>query len=175
MRTTLVLALALAALGCQAAKTNAYNQEYDRLEQQAQQQRQMDEIEHAAAQKFAAIVYFPIGSAALDADAQQQLRWFVGKMGPYPLATFDVQGFADSTGGEATNAALSGERAQAVSNYMQSLGKVQTNGPVRGNVSLQVSEENPRQFYRRWRDYMNGADWDVLLGRRDAEPASFAA
>jgi hypothetical protein len=52
---------------------------------------------------------------------------------------------------------------------------VQTNGPVSGNVSLQVSEENPRQFYRRWRDYMNGADWDTLLGRKDKEPASFAA
>jgi outer membrane protein OmpA-like peptidoglycan-associated protein len=122
MKRALVLALALAALGCQTAKTNAYNEEYDRLQQQAQQQRQMDEMEHAAAQKFAAIVYFATGSAALDADAQQQLRWFAGKMGPYPLATFDVQGFADSTGSEATNAALSGERAQAVSNYMQSLG-----------------------------------------------------
>jgi len=41
-------------------------------------------------------------------------------------------------------------------------------------VSLQVSEENPRQFYRRWRDYMNAADWDTLLGRNDKEPASFA-
>ena len=119
---SLLVALALATLACQAAKTNAYNQEYERLEKQAQEQRQMDSIEHAAAQKFAAIVYFPTGSAVLDAAGQQQLRWFVGKMGPYPLATFDVQGFADATGGEGVNAALSGERAQAVSNYMQSLG-----------------------------------------------------
>jgi hypothetical protein len=59
-------------------------------------------------------------------------------------------------------------------NYQQSLGQVQTNGPVPGNVSVQVSEENPRQFYRRWRDYMNSADWDTLLGRNDKEPASFA-
>jgi len=44
---------------------------------------------------------------------------------------------------------------------------------VAGNVSVQVSEENPRQFYRRWRDYMNGADWDTLLGRKDMQPASF--
>ena len=60
-------------------------------------------------------------------------------------------------------------------NYAQSLGKVEAGGSVAGNVSLQVSEENPRQFYRRWRDYMNGADWDTLLGRKDKEPASFAA
>jgi hypothetical protein len=45
---------------------------------------------------------------------------------------------------------------------------------VPGNVSTQVSEENPRQFYRRWRDYMNGADWNTLLGRHDSQPASFA-
>jgi hypothetical protein len=59
-------------------------------------------------------------------------------------------------------------------NYQQSMGKVVTDGPVAGNVSLQVSEENPRQFYRRWRDYMQGADWDTLLGRHDSGPASFA-
>ena len=59
-------------------------------------------------------------------------------------------------------------------NYQQSMGKVHTDGPVAGNVSLQVSEENPRQFYRRWRDYMNGAAWDTLVGHHDAGPASFA-
>ena len=59
-------------------------------------------------------------------------------------------------------------------NYQQSFGKVTADGPVPGNVSLQVSEENPRQFYRRWRDYMNDADWDTLLGRHDAGPASVA-
>jgi outer membrane protein OmpA-like peptidoglycan-associated protein len=117
-----LLALALAALACEAAKTRAYDEEYRRLEQQAAQQRQMDEVEHAAAQKFAAIVYFETGSAALDDDAQRQLRWFADKMGMYPLATFDVQGFADTTGGDARNAALSAERAQAVSSYLQSLG-----------------------------------------------------
>ena len=50
-------------------------------------------------------------------------------------------------------------------NYQQSMGKVQApgSGPVEGSVSLQVSEENPRQFYRSWRDYMNGSDWQTLL------------
>ena len=122
MKRAALVAIPLVALACQAAKTRAYNEEYQRLEQQAAQQRQMDEAEHAAAQKFAAIVYFETGSAALDDDAQRQLRWFAGKMGMYPLATFDVQGFADANGGEARNAALSAERAQAVSNYLQSLG-----------------------------------------------------
>ena len=51
-------------------------------------------------------------------------------------------------------------------NYMQSLGKVQPPGagPVGGNVSLQVSEENPRAFYRSWSRYMDQAPWDTILG-----------
>lgn len=122
MRRALLVAIALSLMACEAAKTRAYNEEYGRLEQQAQQQRRMDEVEHAQAQKFAAVVYFATGSAELDDDAQRQLRWFADKMGVYPLATFDVQGFADATGGDARNAALSGERAEAVSKYLQSLG-----------------------------------------------------
>jgi outer membrane protein OmpA-like peptidoglycan-associated protein len=155
MRTArLALALAaLATVACETAKTNAYEREYERLERQAQEQRKMDEIEHAAAQKFAAVIYFATGSAALDADAQQQIRWFVGKMGPYPLATFDVQGFADSTGGEATNAALSSERAQEVSRYMQSLGiaaeRIQALGfstasPAASNATAEGRKNNRR-------------------------------
>jgi hypothetical protein len=103
----LLVAFALGALACQTAKTTAYDAEYQRLEQQAQQQRQMDEAEHAQAQKFAAVIYFETGSGSrrrrAAAAAGSRTRW-----GSYPLATFDVQGFADATGGDAHNAALSG-------------------------------------------------------------------
>ncbi|MGH9887201.1 MAG: OmpA family protein, partial [bacterium] len=112
VRAALVLA-ALAALGCQTAYNNAYNEQYDKLHQENQQQQAMESAAHAEAQKYAAVVYFPTGSAVLDADGQQQLRWFAGKMGPYPQATFAVQGFADSTGTELTNQMLSAQRAQA--------------------------------------------------------------
>lgn len=153
MTRALLVALALAALACQTAKTNAYDAEYERLEQQAAQQRQMDEAEHAQAQKYAAIVYFQTGSATLDADAQRQLRWFADKMGVYPLATFDVQGFADATGSEATNTALSTERAQAVSAYLQSLGIAPqrmyvtgfgTSSPAASNATSQGRQNNRR-------------------------------
>jgi hypothetical protein len=50
-------------------------------------------------------------------------------------------------------------------NYQQSMGASLPagGGPVAGTVSLQVSEENPRQFYRSWKQYMSNADWDTLL------------
>lgn len=117
-----LVAAALAALGCKTAYNNAYNQEYDKLKQQNQQQQAMDAAAHAEAQKYAAVVYFATGSAVLDADGQQQLRWFADKMGPYPQATLAVQGFADSTGADLTNQMLSAQRAQACANYLQSLG-----------------------------------------------------
>lgn len=54
---------------------------------------------------------------------------------------------------------------------MQSLGTALPpgEGPVAGNVSLQVSEENPRQFYRAWRNYMNEESWDVLADKAPAQ------
>ncbi len=52
-------------------------------------------------------------------------------------------------------------------NYQQSSGASQVNQPMPGRVAEQVSEENPRMLYHRWRDYMAGRDWDVLLGKDD--------
>ena len=36
-----------------------------------------------------------------------------------------------------------------------------------GTVSLQVTEEIARGYYRRWKSYMGGGDWDELLGGND--------
>ena len=77
---------------------------------------------HAEASKYAAVIYFPVGSAVIDQDGIRQLNWFVDKMKPYPQANFLVQGFADSTGGEATNQQLSLTRAQAVATYLSRAG-----------------------------------------------------
>ncbi len=151
-RIALVVA-ALGAVGCQTAYNNAYNQQYEQLEQQNAQQRAMDSAAHAEAQKYAAVVYFETGSAELDADAQRQMRWFAEKMAPYPQATFDVQGFADATGGELTNQMLSGQRAQACASYLQALGiapprmhvtSFSTSSPAASNASAQGRKNNRR-------------------------------
>jgi phenylpropionate dioxygenase-like ring-hydroxylating dioxygenase large terminal subunit len=52
-------------------------------------------------------------------------------------------------------------------NYQQSLGATKLNDPVPGRVSTQMTESNARGFYTRWMDYMEGRDWDRLLGKGD--------
>ncbi len=47
-------------------------------------------------------------------------------------------------------------------NYQQSMNAIQHNDPVPGRVSLQITEENARNFYRRWQDCMNATSWSVL-------------
>jgi phenylpropionate dioxygenase-like ring-hydroxylating dioxygenase large terminal subunit len=47
-------------------------------------------------------------------------------------------------------------------NYQQSVGAFSTDDPVPGNVSLQITEENARNFYRRWRDCMIAPSWSDL-------------
>jgi phenylpropionate dioxygenase-like ring-hydroxylating dioxygenase large terminal subunit len=50
-------------------------------------------------------------------------------------------------------------------NYQQSLGRVQESGPVPGRVANQPSEEMARGFYASWQRYLDGAEWDALIGR----------
>ena len=106
----------------------------------------------------------------VDADAPQSVKDF---MRHYYMRYSGPAGMTEQDEMENWNYATAGARGPISRrypyNYMQSLGKVEApgTGPVPGNVSLQVSEENPRQFYRRWRDYMNEADWDVLMGKKD--------
>ncbi|MGP0090901.1 MAG: aromatic ring-hydroxylating oxygenase subunit alpha [Xanthobacteraceae bacterium] len=50
-------------------------------------------------------------------------------------------------------------------NYQQSIGATHANDPVPGTVSVQISEENARNFYRVWQTYMRGGTWDELLSR----------
>jgi len=49
-------------------------------------------------------------------------------------------------------------------NYQQSMGVARSDGPVPGEVSTQYSEHIARGFYRRWASYLDGAQWDELLG-----------
>ncbi len=49
-------------------------------------------------------------------------------------------------------------------NYQQSLGQWQKDQLVKGDVSLQVSEQNPRNYYRVWAEYLKGSPWEALIG-----------
>jgi phenylpropionate dioxygenase-like ring-hydroxylating dioxygenase large terminal subunit len=47
-------------------------------------------------------------------------------------------------------------------NYQQSMNKISQDSPYAGCVSEQITEENARAFYRGWRRYMTGEDWDGI-------------
>jgi outer membrane protein OmpA-like peptidoglycan-associated protein len=154
-----MVAVALAAVvlmllqGCPSAYQRTYNQETQALEAQQRAQQAQAEAAHAQAQKYAAIIYFAVGSATIDADGQQQLNWFVQQMQPYPQAIIQVQGFADSTGAEMANLGLSMERANNVANYLAAQGIASSRMVVQGfgeqyaaasNASAQGRRNNRR-------------------------------
>jgi outer membrane protein OmpA-like peptidoglycan-associated protein len=116
-----LVALGLLCSACGSAYQRAYDKEMGTLEQQQQRVNAQQQTEYQEASKYAAVIYFPIGSAVVDSDGIRQLTWFVDKMQPYPQANFLVQGFADSTGAEANNQQLSVQRAQAVAQVLDSL------------------------------------------------------
>lgn len=139
--------------GCPSAYQRTYDQEMQKLEAQQRAANAQAEAEHAQAQKYAAVIYFAVGSAVVDDDGQRQLRWFAQQMQPYPQAMIDVQGFADSTGNPLENTALSQQRADAVAGYLTSQGiagaRIVAQGfgqdyPAASNASAQGRRNNRR-------------------------------
>jgi outer membrane protein OmpA-like peptidoglycan-associated protein len=151
MRHSLFLPVlaAVALSGCPSAYQRTYDQEMATLQQQAQTQDAQQAALHAEASKYAAVVYFPVGSALIDESGQRQLTWFVGKMQPYPQANFLVQGFADSTGAEATNQDLSLARAQAVAAALVSQGIAPSRMDVQGFGTASAADSNATAEGRR--------------------------
>jgi OOP family OmpA-OmpF porin len=146
-RATLLLALVCA--GCPSAYQRTYDRETAKLEQQQQQQNAQQQALYAEASKYAAVVYFAVGSAVLDDDGYRQLTWFADKMKPYPQANFLVQGFADSTGSEATNQPLSVERAQAAAQFLSSHGIAMSRMDVQGFGTTSAADTNATAQGRR--------------------------
>jgi outer membrane protein OmpA-like peptidoglycan-associated protein len=137
MRTleVMMVAGALATLGCASAYDQAYQQETQRLEAQEQARRAEERAAHAEARKYAAVIYFDVGSAVIKEQGYRELTWFVQKMRPYPKVIIQVQGFADSTGGDTLNQNLSEERAAAVARYLMSQGIQSSRLAVQGFAS----------------------------------------
>jgi hypothetical protein len=49
-------------------------------------------------------------------------------------------------------------------NYQQSMHASVSSAP--GTMqTTQINEQNSRDFYRRWVDYVSNRDWNVLMGR----------
>jgi outer membrane protein OmpA-like peptidoglycan-associated protein len=139
--------------GCPSAYQRTYDQRMQQLESQQRADTAAAEAAHAQAQKYAAVVYFAVGSAAIDADGQREISWFVQQMQPYPQAIIDVQGFADDTGGAKTNVQLSQQRADNVAAALNAQGiaapRIAPQGfgdqyPAASNVSARGRRNNRR-------------------------------
>jgi outer membrane protein OmpA-like peptidoglycan-associated protein len=130
-----VVAGTFAILGCASAYDQAYQQETQRLEAQERARQAEERAAHAEAQRYAAVVYFDVGSAVIKEGGYRELTWFVGKMRPYPKTVIQVQGFADSTGPDSLNQRLSEERASAVARYLTSQGIEPSRVAVQGFAS----------------------------------------
>lgn len=123
MRAARAAALGLVAvLGCSSGYRRAYDRETARLESEANAAAEQERAAHAEASRYAAVVYFATGSAALSPDGEHELRWLVEKLAPYPKAELLAQGFADTTGSEGRNRTLSEDRAAAVKAYLVAQG-----------------------------------------------------
>lgn len=156
MRTVAAAALGglmLLAQGCPSAYQRTYERETQRLETEQRAASAAAEAAHAEASRFAAVVYFDVGSAVIGPDGQRELRWFVGKLQPYPQAVILVQGFADSTGPEAKNRSLSEDRARAVAGVLTAQGIAPsrldmqgygTESPAASNATVKGRRNNRR-------------------------------
>ncbi len=153
MRRAFAATVLACSLACASAYQRTYDAETQRLEQEHAAQQAQESAAHSEAQRYAAVVYFATGSSQIDGDGQRELRWLVEKLGPYPQSTLDVQGFADATGGEATNQQLSQQRAQAVAELLRAQGiapaRIQlaafsTQSPAASNTTQQGRRNNRR-------------------------------
>lgn len=148
-RTLIVPLLALVCSGCPSAYQPTYDREMATLEQRQQEQDAQQAALHAEASKYAAVIYFAVGSAVIDEDGYRQLTWFVGKMQPYPQANFLVQGFADSSGSEPENQQLSVDRAQAVAQFLSGQGIAPSRMDVQGFGTTSPADTNATAQGRR--------------------------
>ncbi|UCE85036.1 MAG: OmpA family protein [Deltaproteobacteria bacterium] len=144
MRSMSVVLLGVTAwlLGCASAYERTYEQETQRLERQRQAREQREAMAHAEASRYAAVVYFEVGSAVIHEDGHRELRWFAEKLEPYPQAVILVQGFADATGGDGLNQELSEERASNVADVLVTQGIAASRLRVSGFASDYAAESN---------------------------------
>jgi phenylpropionate dioxygenase-like ring-hydroxylating dioxygenase large terminal subunit len=112
----------------------------------------------------------------VDADAPDNVkdalrRYYMRYAGPAGMTEQD-----DMENWHYATAASRGTIAQRFPyNYQQSYDAGVVAQPLAPSFGcMQNNELSSRRFYRRWRDYMNGAGWDELLGRHEDAPVQTA-
>jgi len=99
----------------------------------------------------------------VDADAPEEVKTFLRH---YYMRYSGPAGMTEQDDMENWNyatAASAGTIARRYPyNYQQSMGKSHSHERVKGSVSMQITEQNARNFYSRWNDCMTAGSWDDL-------------
>jgi outer membrane protein OmpA-like peptidoglycan-associated protein len=87
---------------------------------------------------YAKTILFDTGKATIKSESAGVLQNIIGILQEYPNAKFNVEGYTDSVGSEASNQKLSQERASSVMNYLI------TNGVASDRLNAKgFGESNP--------------------------------
>jgi len=105
----------------------------------------------------------------VDADAPQEVKDYLRR---YYMRYSGPAGMTEQDDMEnwlyATSSSLGTVARRYPFNYQQSLGAwTREHHSLGGTVSVQITEEIARGYYRRWKSYMGGGGWDELLGGND--------
>ena len=128
----LLLSAALLSCTIPSAYDQTYERETNRLEGEYREQERAD---HEAARRYAAVVYFRVGSDVIDEEGLKELSWFVEQIRPYPKAIIEVRGFADATGGDTVNQRISDQRADNVKRQLIVMGRAESQVVTSGFAS----------------------------------------
>jgi len=105
----------------------------------------------------------------VDADAPREVKDYLRR---YYMRYSGPAGMTEQDDMEnwlyATSASLGTVARRYPFNYQQSIGAwTREHHSLGGTVSVQITEEIARGYYRRWKSYMGGGGWDELLGAQD--------
>lgn len=104
----------------------------------------------------------------VDRDAPEDVKAFLRR---YYMRYSGPAGMTEQDDMENWNYATAASRGPIARRYpyiyQQSLGASKLDDPLPGLATTAVSEQNPRGFYHRWKDYVSGRDWAELLGTND--------
>ena len=99
----------------------------------------------------------------VDADAPDEVKQLLRK---YYMRYSGPAGMTEQDDMENWNYATAGSVGPIARrhpfNYQQSMHASSFDGPVPGEVSTQISEQNPRRYYNAWAGYMDGKSWDEI-------------
>ena len=126
-----------------------------RMDKQAEEMRrqmpnaQVERVGEGIKITFGSDILFDVDSYALKAETKQQLTDFAKTLNKYEDTDIRIEGHADATGPEDHNLRLSKQRADAVGNYLETIGVKTSRLDEKGYGEVQPIADNSSEAGRR--------------------------